>query len=114
METFRIPLHLNYIMMNRLTTIIGLVISVMTAVSVISASEVTDIEKIKSNYRAIMVHENLDTDSLTADLIKIEPEKEMSDQVVIELHQRYPFDLDKIRNYLSCLRERWCVERYKL
>lgn len=104
METFRIPLHLNYIMMNRLTTIIGLVISVMTAVSVISASEVTDIEKIKSNYRAIMVHENLDTDSLTADLIKIEPEKEMSDQVVIELHQRYPFDLDKIRNYLSCLR----------
>ena len=37
------------------------------------------------------------------DLIKIKPEKEMSDQAVVELHQLYPFDLKKIDGYLSLM-----------
>ncbi len=59
------------------------------------------IEKLKANYREILIHSACEADSLTAGLMTIEPEKEMSDQVVIELHERYPFDLEKISGYIS-------------
>ncbi len=63
-----------------------------------------EIEKIKSNYRSILVPSVSATDSLTAGLMTIAPETEMSDQVVIELHERYPFDMAKVEAYLSDLR----------
>ncbi|MDE5954376.1 MAG: chondroitinase, partial [Duncaniella sp.] len=63
-----------------------------------------EIEKIKSNYRSILVPTLSATDSLTAGLMTIAPETEMSDQVVIELHERYPFDMAKVETYLSDLR----------
>lgn len=37
--------------------------------------------------------------------MEIPPEKEMSDQVVIELHERYPFDMEKVESYLLQLRD---------
>lgn len=63
-----------------------------------------EIEKIKSNYRSILVPPLSATDSLTAGLMTIAPETEMSDQVVIELHERYPFDMAKVETYLADLR----------
>lgn len=61
------------------------------------------IDLIKANYRAMLAPPASSMDSLTADLIKIEKETELADQVVIELHERYPFDLQKIDAYLSLL-----------
>lgn len=62
-----------------------------------------DIEKLKRNYRDILLSQRESGDSLLADFVKIEPEKEFSDQVVIELHQRYPLDISKIERYLNSL-----------
>lgn len=92
--------------MNRLIAAAALVISM--AVSFPSRAEVTQpdgLEKIKANYRAILVPAVSDRDSLKAGLLTIAPETEMSDQVVIELHERYPFDVAKIEGYLSKLRD---------
>ena len=38
-------------------------------------------------------------------LSKIQREQEISDQVVVELHQRYPFDLEQINHYVETIRE---------
>lgn len=92
--------------MNRLIAAAALVISM--AVSFPSRAEVTQpdgLEKIKANYRAILVPAVSDRDSLKAGLLTLAPETEMSDQVVIELHERYPFDVAKIEGYLSKLRD---------
>ncbi len=68
-----------------------------------SAGASSSIERLKANYRSILVPSESSLDSLTADLIKIEKETELADQVVIELHERYPFDMQKIEAYLSLL-----------
>lgn len=60
-----------------------------------------NIKQIKENYRSILIPSVDRPDSLLADLIKIEPETEISDQAVSELHQKYPFDLVKINAYLK-------------
>lgn len=64
-----------------------------------------ELDTIKKNYRAMLIPSAAGTDSLLEDLIRIEPETEMSDQAVVELHQRYPFDLNKIEAYLAKLGE---------
>lgn len=69
------------------------------------AVDVKELDYIKKNYRSILVPAVAGTDSLLADFIQIEPETEFSDQVVVELHQRYPFDLDKIARYLANMAE---------
>lgn len=66
-----------------------------------AATEYNDLKQVKQNYRSFYVASKEKTDTLLADLIKIKPETELSDQVVVELHQRYPFDLTKINNYLA-------------
>lgn len=76
---------------------------VLTCGSLVYAQDPGTLEQIKANYRAIIAPAMLRTDSLTADLTAIEQETEMSDQVVIELHQRYPFDLKKIDGYIARL-----------
>lgn len=60
-----------------------------------------ELSRIKENYRTILVPFAEKTDSLLSDFIRIKPETEISDQVVVELQQRYPFDLDKIKDYLK-------------
>ncbi len=82
--------------------LILIILSLMLATSV-SAGVPASIERIKGNYRSILVPTDNGNDTLTADLIKIEKEKELADQVVIELHERYPFDMHKIDAYLSRL-----------
>ena len=90
--------------MNRLLKI-SLLILMMTAVRTgAEAQTPTAIDMIKANYREILAPSFMHTDTLTADMVRIEPETEMSDQVVIELHERYPFDLAKIDRYLNALR----------
>ena len=67
------------------------------------AQNVSTIDKIKANYREILTPPVGRSDSLIVDMMSIEQETEMSDQVVIELHERYPFDLVKIDGYLAKL-----------
>lgn len=61
------------------------------------------LQRIKANYREILIRQVDETDTLTAGLMAIKPETEMSDQVVIELHEHYPFDVDKIGSYLELM-----------
>ena len=67
------------------------------------AAGVGELKQIKENYRQMLIPSSIEQDSLLSDLIKIKPEKEMSDQAVVELHQLYPFDLKKIDGYLSLM-----------
>lgn len=67
------------------------------------AQTASTIDRIKANYREILAPPIGQPDSLTVDMMRIEQEVEMSDQVVIELHERYPFDLVKIDRYLTKL-----------
>lgn len=60
-----------------------------------------ELETIKENYRKILLSSFVGNDSILSDFIQLTPETEMSDQMVMELHQRYPFDLDKISKYLK-------------
>lgn len=82
-----------------------LILTILLVLLAMSASAGTSssIERLKANYRSILVPSESSLDSLTADLIKIEKETELADQVVIELHERYPFDMQKIEAYLCLL-----------
>lgn len=82
-----------------------LLISLFALIPVIMVKGGTtdDIIKLKNNYREILVPSYPADDSLYNDFLKIEPEVEMSDQIVMELHQKYPFDLRKIDAYLALL-----------
>ena len=88
--------------MNRFITLIAITFILIVSAG---ASERIDLagelEKIKANYRLILVPKMSKPDSLTAGLMEITPEKVMSDQVVIELHERYPFNMDKVKSYMS-------------
>ena len=88
--------------MNRLTLKLIFSISCFGAALCVNATPpVDDIIHVKQNYRSFYISSNEKNDTLLADLITIKPETELSDQVVVELHQRYPFDLVKINNYLA-------------
>lgn len=63
----------------------------------------TTIDAIKANYRNLLIRRADANDTLTSGLMMIKPETEMSDQVVIELHERYHFDIEKIERYLADL-----------
>lgn len=67
------------------------------------ARNTDELKQIKQNYRAMLIPSKEQNDSLLKDFIQIEPETEISDQVVAELHQRYPFDLKKLEKYINTL-----------
>lgn len=69
------------------------------------ATSTGQLDILKSNYKAILISATNKNDTLLKDLIRIKPETEFSDQAVIELHERYPFDLKKITAYLSTITE---------
>ena len=77
----------------KLTLICSLIFHVLMG----KAAGVGELKQIKENYRQMLIPSSIEQDSLLSDLIKIKPEKEMSDQAVVELHQLYPFDLKKNR-----------------
>jgi chondroitin AC lyase len=56
---------------------------------------------IMTNYRHMLVPGELQHIELLTRLEQLQPEKEMSDLMVLELHQRYPFNMQKIKGYLT-------------
>lgn len=62
-----------------------------------------DLQTIRENYLRTVLYDNEDEQKLADVLASIPPEKEMSDQVVVELHQRYTLPETTIRHYLSTL-----------
>lgn len=71
----------------------------------VRAGNADELARIKQNYARMLVPSGEDPSGLLRTLSSIPPEKEMSDQAVVELHQRYPFDLKKITTYMSSLTE---------
>lgn len=82
--------------LRNLTLVVMLFVSGM-----VQAANVDEIVRIKQNYSRMLIPSGKDPFGLLAVLSAIQPEKEMSDQAVVELHQRYPFDVKKIEGYLS-------------
>jgi chondroitin AC lyase len=92
-------------MMNRIVKYALLCSCLLCGVLSVHATGTDELYRIKKNYKSILIPCAGGTDSLYNDFIRITPETEMSDQVVVELHQRYPFDLNKIENYLAKMKE---------
>lgn len=71
--------------------------------STIGAVSQNELKHIKRNFAAMLIPSDEDPFGLKAILASYAPEQEISDQAVVELHQRYPFDLDRMQFYLSSL-----------
>lgn len=82
-----------------------IIISVLLVSVTVQASGVDELVRIKQNYARMLVPSGKDPFGLLSILSSIQPETEISDQVVVELHQRYPFDLKKVETYLSSFME---------
>ena len=87
----------------KLTYLIAVVLATISGMAFADSGRLDALQRIKANYRESLIRRVDETDSLTAGLMAIKPETEMSDQVVIELHERYPFDVDKIGSYLELM-----------
>lgn len=61
--------------------------------------------RIKQNFTDMLIPSDADPFQLKSILSSIPPEQEMSDQAVVELYQRYPFDEAKMKFYISSLSE---------
>lgn len=68
-------------------------------------AEQDELIRVKHNYKAMLVPMEGYSSELLSVLETIPPEEELSDQVVSELHQRYPFDLEKIDAYLALMND---------
>lgn len=64
-----------------------------------------ELQQLQQNYIHSLVLPDQQSASLIQLLSGIEPETEISDQNVVELHQRYPFDRELIKHYLESIRE---------
>lgn len=67
-----------------------IIISVLLVSVTVQASGVDELVRIKQNYARMLVPSGKDPFGLLSILSSIQPETEISDQVVVELHQRYP------------------------
>ena len=67
----------------------------MTMSMVAFATDSQDLTRLKKNYQSLLIAGE-PNDSLKHDLMKVEPEVEVSDQVVVELHQKYPTTEEKL------------------
>lgn len=63
----------------------------------------TELQQIASNYRQAMIDTKSDRDPINRILHALIPETEYSDQVVVELHQRYPFNRQLISSYIDSI-----------
>lgn len=64
-----------------------------------------ELEQVRQNYIRSVIDSNDESDLLNRILAGLPPETEMSDQVVVELHQRYPFNIDRIKKYMDDIRD---------
>ena len=62
-------------------------------------------EKLEQNYINSLVADTEQSASLVELLSGIRRETEISDQNVVELHQRYPFNIEQIKSYMETIRE---------
>lgn len=76
----------------------------MLVLSVAYAADTDELMRIRQNYVRLLLPSGSEQEDLIRYLQQITPESEMSDQVVMELHQLYPFDLKKMQGYLSSQR----------
>lgn len=65
----------------------------------------TELEKLEQNFINSLVANSEQSASLVELLSGIKPETEVSDQIVVELHQRYPFNTEQIKSYVETIRE---------
>lgn len=72
--------------------------------NVFSQTPSDETEQIRQHYIRSLVSSNDESDRLNRILAAVPPETEMSDQMVVELHQRYPFNMDKITGYMESIR----------
>lgn len=71
----------------------------------ISTGYASDLSTLKSNYLKMLIPQKMDKDTLLNDLITLPIEEKVGDQMVQELMNKYPLNIEKINNYLSLLRE---------
>lgn len=64
-----------------------------------------ELQQLRQNYYHSLLSTGDEAASLIELLSAIKPETEVSDQIVTELQQRYPFNSDKIKFYLETIRE---------
>lgn len=62
-----------------------------------------ELSRIKQNFATLLIPSDADPFHLKSVLSSIEPEDEVSDQVVVELHQRYPLNEEKMALYIASL-----------
>ncbi len=60
-----------------------------------------ELEQIKANYRSLLLSTHPSSQKLIERLTALPPEQELSDQMVVELHERYPLSETTIRAYLK-------------
>ena len=87
----------------KLTYLMAVVLGMISGIAFADSGRLEALQCIKDNYREMLIRRSGATDTLTVGLRAIKPETEMSDQMVIELHERYPFDVDKIKSYLELM-----------
>lgn len=75
------------------------------AVPLFAQTPQQELERLQQNYIQSFISNDDRTASLVELLSGIQPETEISDQVVVELHQRYPFNVEKITGYMETIRE---------
>ena len=66
------------------------------AVPLFAQTPQQELERLQQNYIQSFISNDDRMASLVELLSGIQPETEISDQVVVELHQRYPFNVEKI------------------
>ncbi len=68
------------------------------------AGEADELQRIRKNYIRALLPSGDESEQLVRLLSAIPKEQELSDQMVAELHQRYPLDVDKILTYLRAMK----------
>ena len=71
------------------------------AVPLFAQTPQQELERLQQNYIQSFISNDDRMASLVELLSGIQPETEISDQVVVELHQRYPFNVEKIAGYME-------------
>lgn len=84
-------------------TSVRYLLSLCLAMFICISASGQDILTIKSNYSEILIPQDIKSDTLLSDLVNIEKESIVSDQMIQELNNRYPFDIEQIENYLKLI-----------
>lgn len=82
-----------------------LILLLLVGARVYAQTPADELEQIRQNYIQSLISSNDDSDLLNRILAGIPPETEMSDQMVVELHQRYPFNMEKVKTYMESIHE---------